>query len=376
MNDRTDHQRILILGGYGTFGQRITRALAKQGYEVLVNGRHQASAQKLIQRLRIEHPGVRLSAACFDIHQHLEAQLKRLNPWLVIHTSGPFQTQHADIAEMILSAGCHYIDLADSRQYVKQMNNLDGLAKQQQVTAITGASTVPALSSAVLTWLQKNHQISHFKHIQMGITPGQKTPRGLATTRAVLSYLGKPLEPWTGSLRQRHGWMDTYLQNYPHIGRRLMANCEAPDLDLLADHFSLDELQFSAGMGSKVLHLLMWLTAVLVRTGLPLKLERRAAFLLKISHWFDVLGTEDGGMHVNISALDADGKEIKLQWFLEAFAGCGPQIPAVPAILLTEKIHHQALNSGVHPCVNLLTLDEYLNGLSGLNISTRVQVIE
>jgi len=368
----TESGPVLVLGGYGTFGRLITRALATAGLQVIINGRQPAKARALQQRITEEDPAAKISVACFDVQQQLSAALERLQPALVIHTCGPFQSQDTAVARTIVTAGSHYLDLADSREYVAQMNDLDGLARQHQVTAITGASTVPALSSAVLTWLQETHQIQRFNSVRMGISPGQQAPRGLATTQAVLSYLGQAMKPWPGDCKKRFGWMDLYRQAYPTIGGRLMGNCEAPDLDLLGQHFGIEQLQFSAGMDSKLLHLLMWLTAGLIRLGLPLNLNRRAAGLLKISHWFDVLGSADGGMHIAIEATDVREQPVRLTWFIEALAGCGPHIPATPAVLMTRKILQGEVPNGVSACVNWLTLDEYLSALSDLQIKTSV----
>ena len=267
MNAHSEKATVLILGGYGTFGQLMAKTLAAAGVHVIINGRRQPPAQKLRQDIESAHPGSAVKVACFDVHQQLSAELERLKPDLVIHTCGPFQAQNTRVAATIIGAGIHYLDLADSREYVARMHDLHDLAVAHQVVAITGASTVPALSSAALTWLQDTYRLQRFTRVQMGITPGQKTPRGLATTRAVLSYLGKVISPWPGSTQRRHGWMDLYRQQYPTIGTRLMGNCEAPDLDLLNRYFEIDELQFSAGMDSKLLHLLP--AAVLIQARRP-----------------------------------------------------------------------------------------------------------
>ena len=66
----------------------------------------------------------------------------------------------------------------------------------------------------------------------LSLTAGQKAERGLATTQAILGYVGRKLKPCAG-YETRYGWQDLHLQKYPGIGSRLMANCDVPDLDLL-----------------------------------------------------------------------------------------------------------------------------------------------
>jgi hypothetical protein len=355
---------VLVLGGYGTFGSRISRALCKKGFHVIINGRHFHQAQALKHSILEEDFNSQVSVSCFDVRSQLNLRLNKMKPKLVIHTCGPYQGQDTDIAATVIKAGVHYIDLSDDRGYVQKMQALNDLAVTHGVSAITGASTVPALSSAVLAYVQDKYAIERFKAVKIGISPGQKTARGLATTQAVLSYVGKVLKPWPGSLKKRWGWQDTYLQEYPNINSRLMSNCEAPDLDCLHLHFDIEALTFSAGMESKLLHRLIWLMSWLVRLGLPLKLKNHAPWLLRSSRWFDGFGTKDGGMHVEFEVQVGKGqKTISKTWFIEATDNKGPQIPTIPAILMAEKILTQPTRHGVQTCVKLIQLDEYLKEL-------------
>jgi len=373
MNTRAERRKhntptapvVMVLGGYGTFGSRITRALCKKGFHVIINGRHFHQAQALKHSILEDDFSAQVTVSCFDVYSQLNLRLKKMKPKLVIHTCGPFQGQDSYIAQTTIKAGIHYIDLSDDRGYVQKMMTLNDLAHTNGVMAITGASTVPALSSAVLAHVQDKYAIARFKAVKIGISPGQKTARGLATTQAVLSYIGKALKPWPGSQKKRYGWQDTYLQEYPNINSRLMGNCEAPDLDCLHEHFNIEQLTFSAGMESKLLHRFIWLCSWLIRLGLPIKLKNHAPLLLKNSRWFDLLGTEDGGMHVEfVVALGKGQKTIRKTWFIEATANQGPQIPAIPSILMAEKILTQPITSGVQSCVKLIKLEDYLKELT------------
>jgi NAD(P)-dependent dehydrogenase (short-subunit alcohol dehydrogenase family) len=56
-------QRILILGGYGNFGKRIARALARSGLPVIIAGRNRDKAEAL----RRELPTGLAETAIFDV---------------------------------------------------------------------------------------------------------------------------------------------------------------------------------------------------------------------------------------------------------------------------------------------------------------------
>lgn len=52
-----------------------------------------------------------------------------------------------------IAAGVHYIDIADSREFVCGIEELDAAAKDAGVVLLSGASSVPALSGAAVRHL-------------------------------------------------------------------------------------------------------------------------------------------------------------------------------------------------------------------------------
>ena len=352
-------RKVLILGGYGNFGQKISTRLAKSGISIIIAGRSKEKAEKLAKQLTAEATG-------FNVNKELNEQLKILKPYVVINTCGPFQNADYAVAKTCIENKVHYIDLADGRDFVCGITALDAMAKQNDVLVVSGASTVPGLSSAVL----KNFkgEFSIIDSLVYGITPGQKTPRGLATTQGVLSYLGKPLKK-SGDSKIRYGWQDIYRQGYPELGNRWMANCDIPDLDLFPQKYNIKSIRFSAGMENTFFHFSIWILSWLKRLCLPIKLENYAALFLKLSHLFDKFGTSNGGMHIIITGKDKRDKPLQKNWFIIAKNNDGPQIPCVPAIILSKKLIAGELKAlGAMPCIDLLTLDEYLNELRDFNI--------
>ena len=352
---------ILILGGYGNFGKRISKSLVAAGLPVIIAGRSWSKAEALAKELKA-------FSAVFDINKDLEKQLKTFKPKVVINTCGPFQNKDYSIAQTCINNNAHYIDLADARDFVCNIKSLDESAKKARVLVVSGASTVPTLSSAVIE--EFKNEFSEIDSMVYGITPGQKTERGLATTQSVLSYLGKPIR-LNSTGKVRYGWQDLYRQEYPEIGKRWMANCDAPDLDIFSKLYNIKSVQFSAGMESSALHLLIWLLSSLKMLGLPIKLENHAELLLNLSHNFDVFGTKNGGMHVLLKGKDKQGAAHERKWFIVAKQGHGPQIPCVPAIILAKRLFNNELTeTGAKPCIGMLNLPEYLAELKGLDIQT------
>jgi saccharopine dehydrogenase-like NADP-dependent oxidoreductase len=209
--------KVLILGGYGYFGKRIAHLLTRHNVPVIIAGRDAEKVGILARTL----PAGLAETAVFDARQTLSAQLKALSPTVVINTCGPFQTSDYAVAETCIKHGTHYIDLADARDFVTNIRTLDGRAKGNNVAVISGASTVPGLTSAVIEHLRP--QFSAIDSLDFGIAPGQKAERGLATTQAILGYVGRKLKPCAG-YETRYGWQSA--------SAKISGNRQSPDGEL------------------------------------------------------------------------------------------------------------------------------------------------
>ena len=185
--------RIVVLGGFGNFGARICRALAPdQSLTVVAASRHSSAAPADFALLNIHN-------AQYDITADgLAEGLRALNPGLVIHCVGPFQGQDYRVAHAALSCGAHYIDLSDGRDFVAGFGvALNDVAARANRLAASGASTLPALSSAVVDALAD--EFSNLKSIDTVIAPAQRAPRGVGTLAGVLGYAGQRFQVWEDS---------------------------------------------------------------------------------------------------------------------------------------------------------------------------------
>lgn len=368
--------RILVLGGYGHFGGRIARSLAADaGMEILVAGRDAERAAQFIAtagaaRERM-HP-VRLDADS----DAFERDLRALAPALVIHTAGPFQGRDYRVAEAALACGLHYIDMADGRTFVAGIESLDKQARAARRWAIGGASSVPGLSAAAIEALHA--RFSKLETVDIGISPGNRTQRGLATTRAILGYVGQPYAALLdGRWRKVHGWQSLRRIAYPGVGGRWLARCEVPDLDVLPRRYpELKTCEFRAGLELGRMHFGLWLGSWLVRGRLLRSLQPWARRLLAISERWTGIGSDVGVMHIDLHGTGTDGAPLRLRWTLLARDGDGPQVPCTAAIVLARKLARGDLpGSGAKACLDLFTLEEFLQALDGYAVETELQTL-
>lgn len=350
--------RALVLGGYGNFGARIVRALSGQpGLEVLVGGRDPARG------IVIDH-----TAADFG------ERLRSLDVDLLIHTAGPFQQQAYDVARAAVAAGVHYVDLADGRRFVCDFAAaVDALAVEQGVAAITGASSVPALSAAVVDHLTQGWR--RVVSIETCIAPAQTAPRGRATLAGVLAYCGEPVRVWQDSRwTVQTGWADLVKIRFARLAPRWGALCDVPDLELFVERYpGIESVMFRAalelGIGQRVFALLAQLRAMRL---IPSP-SRFAAMLDTAGKPFDRFGSSVGGMVVRVRGIDSNGLPVARAWHVTAPDNHGPEIPVMAAVVLARRLARgETWRPGARPCMGLVALAEFDESFAHWNMTTDI----
>lgn len=370
--------RVLILGGYGNFGKRIAENLGKAhpGLEIVITGRNLERATRLCADLA---PGaaqqVRFEPARLDIDSpSFASELANLAPTIVIHTSGPFQGQDYRVPRACIQAGAHYIDLADGRRYVCDIRALDDEARAKDVLVVSGASSVPGLSSTVIDHFRT--EFARLDTIDFAIAPGNKAEVGEATLKGILSYTGHPFTALEdGHWRNRRGWMDARRVDFGAVvGRRWLANVDIPDLELFPERYAgVSTVHFQAGLELPLLHHCMVAMAGLAKVGLVADWSPWAAAMLKARQPLMAFGTDIGGMRIELSGLGQDGQPKRLVWSLCAEHGVGPYIPTLSAIILAGKLlRAELVERGAMPCLGLFSLADFDVEAAPLGIYHRV----
>jgi len=363
---------VLVLGGYGFFGRRICASLARApSVRLLVGGRHRDRALDAAHQLGL---GAEQALAIDANQTNLARVLEESGTGILIHTAGPFQQQDYKVARAAIEAGCHYIDLADGREFVAGIGALDDAARKRDVSVISGASSVPALSSAVVDRYQA--RFMRLESIELGISSGARAP-GLATVQGIFGYAGQPFRhrsetAWSTA----YGWLGLRRHRFPlPLGARWLGRCDVPDLTLFPRRYpEVATVSFEAGFASDWGHLVVWTLARLVKARILPSATAFAGPLNRLSRWIEPLVSDKGGMFVRLKGLGHDGKPLRMTWNLIAQNNCGPYIPCGAAVALTQKLSSNVrLPSGAMPCMGLLSVEEYLAALPDLNLTEIVE---
>jgi hypothetical protein len=344
---------VLVLGGYGAFGTRLVRLLLQApGLVVHVAGRRHGAAERACSAL--DAARARPVALDRDSPAALTEFLREQQPAVFVDATGPFHDRDHSVPALVGGHGAHWIDLADSREYVTGIASLDAFARERGVLIASGASTFPALSVAVVDRLLDD--LDSLESIEIGLSPGLRSPRGRATVLSLLRSCGRPMPGVAGGAAVlRPGWGDLRRHRYPApVGGRWLSNVDLPDVAVLAERYAgVDDLRVQAGLELSVLHLGLSFASLLVA----------AATLLQ------PFGSAAGAMHVTVRG-GRDGRSIARHWTLVAERGDGPYVPAAPASVLVKRLcgvegHAPLAARGAGPCVGMLDLDELLRELAG-----------
>ena len=372
---------ILIVGGTGAFGARIAELLARDAaIEVILGGRTRGALDAQA-RVLSGASGRSTCIAVLDATQVCGDDIAKTGAALVINASGPFQTSDYRLAQAAIAAPCHYIDLADAREFVTGFPSLDGAARAADVLAVSGASSVPGLSSAVVS--QHRAAFSRLERLDIAISPGNAFDPGVATVASVLGGVGQPLRMLDGGVwRSVYGWQGLKRVDFGAAGTRWAGYVDVPDLVLFPAHDAelpaggpgLGTVRFQAGLEVAAFHLGLWAASWIVRSGLVRSLAPLAPTLLRIKRSFAGLGSDRGGMVVSMSGTGVDGERKTLRWLLVARSGHGPYVPALASVALARRLASGLeTRRGAHACFGLVALDAMLAEARHLDIACTLE---
>jgi saccharopine dehydrogenase-like NADP-dependent oxidoreductase len=370
--DRT----VLVIGATGAFGERLVEALIRSGIAVIGAARNTARLDVLASRLGRRFAVEPLDRSRIDAARLQELRARWPGLFAVADASGPFQTSDYRLPRAAIGAGLHYVDLADARAFVGGIRVLDAEARAADVAVLAGASSTPALSHAVLDTLVAGAR--KVIAIEVSIAPGNRAPRGLSTVHAVLSTVGQPIRVFRGGRwTEECGWGLNKTIELPGVGKRKVALCETPDLDLLVERYnpSADAI-FRAGLELRVLHEGVAALGLLVRLGILKSLAPLARPLRVLAELFKPFGTDRGGMRVDVLLETDAGQLLRRVWTLAADAGDGLYVPTLPALAALKMLAAGRLQwRGAAPCAGFIPYPAIAAEFGHHNITTQIEEI-
>lgn len=353
--------RIVIVGGSGVFGSRLARLLVRDGHDVLIAGRSLDRAAATASEIGPAAKPLQMSRGG-DL-----SALDGLAIDVLVDASGPSRTGGPvpyALPRACIERRIAYLDFADDSAFCISIDVLDDAAKAAGVYALSGVSSVPALSSAVVANLAKG--LERIDTVETAILPGNRAPRGRSVSDGILAQVGTRFPVTVDNApREAVSWSDPRsFEIAPGLTRRAYA-IEVPDQRLFPAHFGARTVTFRAG-----------LELPLMNAGLSLMSKIRSAYPFVVRPWMidavllaaralEPFGTDRGGMCVEVTGpMAGTGAWMKRTWRLVAEAGEGPFVPAVAARALIR--HHAAVQAGARPALAELPLAAFTDAMTDL----------
>src|SRR5476651_2397859 len=362
-----DGLTILILGGYGTFGGRIVELLEDEPRLTLIVAGRSLERADTYCRGRTNAKALLVPAA-FDRDGDITAQLVARRPDMLIDASGPFQSYGARkyrVVEACVSNSVNYLDLADGSEFVEGIRILDSVARAIGVYVLSGVSSFPVLTAAVVRRLSSD--MTRINLIRGGIAPSPFAGVGLNVIRAIAGYAGQRVA-LRRDTKARTGRPFTEQMRFT-----LFSLVDVPDLRILAEQWAhARTIWMGAGPVPEPLHRALIALAWLVR----LKMVRSLLALAPRMHvasnhlrW----GEHRGGMFVEVEGSTGLGTYMRRSWHLLAEGNDGPLIPAMAVAVIVRKVlAGDAPRTGARAAVRELNLDDYEALFAGRTIYTSI----
>lgn len=365
--------KILILGGYGVFGGRLAELLSDlSDLELLICGRNVDAAEAFCAR----HSGkARVLPVRLD-RSNIDVGLSRLNPDLVVDASGPFQDygdNRYGVISACIAAGIDYLDFADSADFVFGVSQFDDAAKSADIFVLSGVSSFPVLTAAVVRELARNMEI---RSVDGGIAPSPFAGIGLNVMRAVVSYAGAPVRlrrkgvdaRGTGLAESRQ--YTIAVPGLLPLRSKRFSLVDVPDLRVIPPEYpTMTDIWMGAGPVPEILHrALNLLASARARLRLPSwePFSRLFYVVLNMMRF----GEHRGGMYVRAQGL-CDGVPVERSWHLLAEGDDGPYIPSMAIEAIVRRLFAGIRPaSGARPANHALELSDYDKLFEGRSIFT------
>lgn len=366
MENSSPSLKILIIGGYGTFGGRIVELLESlTGLELIVAGRSLDKAKAFCASRGKALAS--LTPQTFDRNGDIAAQLAQAKADIVVDASGPFQAYGAGcyrVIEGCLEARVNYMDLADGSDFVAGVGAFNEQAKAAGIYILSGVSSFPVLTAAVVRRISAD--LSRVDSIRGGIAPSPFAGVGENVIRAIAGYSGQPVPLKTnGKIGTGYPLTQTLRYTIAPPGRVPLKNTlfslvDVPDLRVLTDLWpEANSTWMGAGPVPEILHRALIALSWLVRWKWIKSLTPIAPlmhFATNHLRW----GEHRGGMFVEVAGTGRDGQSATRSWHLLAEGSDGPLIPSMAVEALIHRLlAGQKPASGARPATQDLELADY-----------------
>ena len=369
---------ILVVGATGFFGDLLCRSMISvfrnENFCLSVSGLDHDDLTESVHNLRnftaVKRGKMSIQPVDINIQKKTEQEMltlfKQIKVSLVVNLAGPFFStsplvpsgmlaHHEKLIAACVKSNVHYIDIAESSDHIRDLlSKSDAMFATENdeprstSVVITGASTVPALSTAcaadafeAINSASGNGAVS----IEVFLSPGNKVKQqkfGFAAVSSLFLRLGRSFSTIRGgSEMTQFNWTNIRRSNFlPPVGPRLGCEVESPDVIPLLQQKStvVGNYSFHAGLERTTLSIIMGLLGTLAckAPSLAQVFQHRyfSVAMWRFSNIFRrFLGTPNGSFMVRV---ERNGFGSGVTFIAQR--GDGVYLPIIPVLHVIEKL--------------------------------------
>ena len=312
---------IVVFGGYGTFGSRVARELARLGHAVTIAGRDRRKAEAMAAALG---PGHRATGADVAVPESCRAALA--GHAVAVSCAGPFSALGDALLHGCLAARCHYADIADDRAHAARVRGWGERFREAGLTAAYGCSSLPGLSGA-LALLAREGAATPPRSARVTLFIGNANPKGVAAVRSAAEVIDRPIAAPQGTLR---GFADPEAVRLPPpFGQRTVHNFDGAEYDLFPALLGVSSVAVKVGFELPAAG-----PAFAALGAVPSRHRARAArLLIALGRPTRILGHSGGAVLVELAWPDGSDTRAAL-----ACADDGQRMAALPCALAATAL--------------------------------------
>jgi saccharopine dehydrogenase-like NADP-dependent oxidoreductase len=356
--------RILVLGADIAAGKRAALALAADpSIECVI-----AVGRSDRNRVFAEQIGARVLK--IDAEDATSVRKALDGAFAVVQAGGSFQfgNYRYRVAEQCVKCAVHYVDMASAREHVTGIKALNAKAEASSSLIVAGATSVPAISSALVDSLTP--EFDRMGEIHVAVCSADADTSWLAMGRALLPSVGRVIRVrQMGRWRDTHAWSEPEKVEFPApAGLQRVYLCDFPDLDLFPILYGALTVSARAGLQKPLLNNTLAALGRLKRRKSAKASITKPTNRDRVSSGFQKLVDTITGIHVHVLG-QQKGTAVRRSACLIARSDSGTAMSCSPAIALIKKWTHEGVSSaGAMPCIGLLTLDAIRSELAGHDI--------
>jgi hypothetical protein len=324
-------KKILVIGAKGVMGKRIVALTEKLLPQVRV-----FKASRNVDKTDSFYRYINI----FD-EDSIDLALSDIN--LVINAVGPFFYDPTILLRSCLKKNCHYIDIAETKEFIDRVNKLANEFNTSCV--LSGCSTIPGVTDVFAQGFSNKRNLSK---IEVFLSVGSSNK---ISSTLIYSFL----QPFSLELPNNAKLFSKLVEKYFNgIGKRLYGN-----------YLSTYDLS-GANVGNKIVPLNFYISfdkpfysylLILLSKIFPLISEELLKYLSKIFYLPTPLINAIGSP-IGILLIEALGEKNEILAKIEIQAKTeGLNVPAIPTVWAAEKL----LFNNISPPNKALTLDKLYN---------------